>query len=451
VKINTIISLLILMIAENCLASGTLLDWSEGSGATLSGWTWELDPGQQGYSTLYGWSEDDGLMQSSSWFGRYIQKRDYYISDSDAPLAQISTTTIDPEGDRTLNVYEHGAVGDYGGPGWFFLPKVNAGSAGISTVSDNRMGFYVYLDGMDAWDTDDPATATMHIGTYAGWDPGVAGNTKPEYDESDASVPSSWSSYVSTNGGVLQAGHHYYHYVSIPGGFWVHVQLDQHPTHARQAAGAGMPVNNPINYFYSSDGLSYLHQLSKFYIEIRYAQSQESQYYLGPVRIYQSSESENEESITTLSCGYNSSNGKWFLSWHDMSFYHLSPYYGYGNPTQSTFEVRWSTSPITNANYSSATVAEPEYYERGTSNTFTRQNTWKTIAWDQFDLPAGTEASAQKIYWAVKDVSSVSNGDGRDNSDIDGGTLIKTIDYTLSTTPSTPTIAGSISSGCQTQ
>lgn len=419
---------LLLLIPSLSVAGGSVLDWTGGSGTTLPGWTWTLDPGNQGYDT-YGWAGVNGETLGGAYWPRYFNKTDYYPAQTD-PLGQISTINLTPDGNRTLNVYET-EIGADGGPGWWFLQAVNFGSRGIASSTDNRGGFYIYLDGMDAWNPASPVSETVHLGTYNGWSGTDGGNTEPEYDESNAPNSTEYADYVTLHGGTTKAGHHYYHTFGMPSGAWLHAVIDQHPTHARSSSGSGKPVNNPLAAYHPGANLNYMEAINRFYLEIRYPQSQLSQYYVGPFTVWSETQNENDESITSPWVGYWPETGKWQVGFQDMSFYHYTPY-DYNATTQSTFEIRWSISPITNDNYSSATVCAPEYYERGTTNTFYRQNSWIKLAWTQFDLPDGVESVNNKIYFAIKDVSAIANGDGRNASDIPQGTYVKTIDYTLS-------------------
>lgn len=210
---------------------------------------------------------------------------------------------------------------------------------------------------------------------------------------------------------------HYYHYLVVNDGAWLHVQLDQHPTHQRGMSEPNEPDNDPA---YISDGKHYFENMNSFYLEIRYDQGQPTAYWIDEVKLWNQIETENEESIgSNVWVGYWPATDKW-----EIGFGSVWP----GRPMQASFEIRWSTTPITNANYSSATIVDPEYYERGLTKTVELSDSgWSKSAWTRFELPDAVESAAETIYFAIRDVSSVDNGDGYNSPTMN----IKTIDYAL--------------------
>jgi hypothetical protein len=263
----------------------------------------------------------------------------------------------------------------------------------------DRLDMYLKISGMGNPDFSSGtiSNANFHIGTYLCWDGGGTGYP--------AACPN-------------EAGNaHFYHYLSIPDDMWLHVQLDRHPTHQRGKTEPNEPDNDPM---YDEYGKHYFENMNTFYAEIRYAQAGPTAYWIDEVKLWNQTQTENEDSIgSAVWVGYRPSTDKW-----EMGFGSVWP----GRPMKATFEVRYSTSPITNANYASATVAEPEYRERGTTNTFTlSDNGWSKQAWTRFTIPDEIEAANNKIYFAIRDVSAISIGDGYDSPT----TNIKTIDYAL--------------------
>jgi hypothetical protein len=113
--------------------------------------------------------------------------------------------------------------------------------------------------------------------------------------------------------------------------------------------------------------------------------------------------------------------------------------------SHSTYEIRYSTSPITNANFTSATLIAPELYatsvNAGLGGRIQRTTTDSKPAWTQFAIPSGTVSANSKLYFAVKDVSATGSGDGHNSPNSN----IKTIDYSL--TSSSDTTAPSAPSG----
>jgi len=137
--------------------------------------------------------------------------------------------------------------------------------------------------------------------------------------------------------------------------------------------------------------------------------------------------------------------------WHDSSYATASGQ-NLDNTTQSTFEVRWSTSPITNENYSQATQITPEWFGgveyTGSNNLIRRIDSWVTKTTTQFELPDNIESNYNRIYFAIKDVSIAGAHAGtmypwtRTDGHNAASPYIRTIDYNLrpdtTTTTSTP-------------
>lgn len=207
-------------------------------------------------------------------------------------------------------------------------------------------------------------------------------------------------------------GEHYYHHLVVNSGTWLHVQFDRHPQHKRDV---GPPGVNPWT------GHSYYQYLGKFYLEITPNHASATSITLDEMTLYTESQPENEISIASPWIGYWSSTGKWQVGFKDTSWG--------GEPSgqHSKFEIRWSPNPITNANWSSADTITPEYWRYGSTNSFRGMNDWKSVRWTQFDLPAGVETNNDKIYFAIKDVSSAADGDGHNAP----SSAIRTIDYEI--------------------
>lgn len=428
--------------------SSELLNYNAGSGATFPGWTWKTDPGQQGYTTLYGWASNTGAITAGAWYPRLRQVTGYYVPETATPLADISAAVTTPMGDRTLHVYETGTqTSQSGGPGWYFVYADTMGTRGTANSTTNRLDYYIRLNGIDTWNPASPHGGMMHLGTFVCWNDGTGGSTKTCPSEADPALPRWWLDQITV--GVPQAGQHYYHYMYLNGSenAWIHVQLDQRPAHARQASGGGEPVNDPT---YQLFGKHYFEHINSMYLEVRYDQSisNTTEYWVGPFNFWTQAETQNEISISDVWVGYYPVSGKWEIGFFDNSFNSV----GYDSASKSTFEIRWSTSPITNVNFNSATIIEPEYWEYLTTNRVRRWDSWSKDTWTRFDLPAGIETNNDKLYFAIKDVSSVVNGDGHDAP----SSLIKTIDYTLrvsgaDTTPPTTTASPAAGTYSSTQ
>lgn len=292
---------------------------------------------------------------------------------------------------------------------WWYLFGQSFGAQGLADATTNRLDFYFKYDAVEnpLLGTKTPWDANIHIGTYLCWAGGASdGSGCPK----EAIGP--------TGSRFNQAGEHYYHYLTVNPGVWLHVQLDQRPTHARQASGAGEPDNDPV---FAAMGKHYFENMNNLYIENRYANQSPTQYWIDEMKLWTQTEPQNEVSISSVWVGFWNSTQKWEIGFNDNSFNAT----GYGNSSQSTFEVRYSTSPITNENWNSAKPTTPELLRRTGTNTFYRGNPWVKTAWTRFTLPAEVTQSSNIVYFAIKDVSSVANGDGHDSP----SQLIKTIDY----------------------
>lgn len=377
-------------------AETNFLNFNESGAAntTLPGWTWYPN-GADDYGKS-GWRKNDGRFYSgnSNWMPRMHEKNDYGNDN----LATIVTNDKAPSTSSggALKVYDTGSSSTRLSS-WWFLMGDTLQTKGYADASANRMDFYMKATGLGSQGlTGDPSNATIHVGTYLCWPGGgYAGESCP----------------TEAN------GQHYYHYLTLNPDAWLHVQLDQHPTWKRDA---GIPSNNP-----AGGSHPYFASMNTFYIEIRSPQSQATSLFLDEFKTWQQTQAENETSITSLWIGYWPSTGKWEVGFNDLSW--GSSFSNYNDSTKSKFEIRWSNSPITNANWSSASTITPEYHRFGSTNSFRRPNTWKSVAWTRFSLPSGTETNSSKIYFAVKDTSTTADGDGH-NAPTGN---IKTIDYNL--------------------
>jgi hypothetical protein len=175
------------------------------------------------------------------------------------------------------------------------------------------------------------------------------------------------------------------------------------------------------------------------YLEFTTPQSSKTAYWVDEMQLQQTTQPENDISIASVWVGYWPSTDKWEIGWNDGS------HSVYSDASNSTFEIRWSLLPITNANFAAATLIEPEYNEVDTSNLVRRPQPWKLPAWTRFSIPDDVEKSASKLYFAIKDVSVKGEhvgpypyhlGDGHDSP----SPYIKTIDYSLSAAPTSEVI-----------
>lgn len=121
------------------------------------------------------------------------------------------------------------------------------------------------------------------------------------------------------------------------------------------------------------------------------------------------------------------------MSWVNSQGHHLN------DDTFSTFEVRWSTKPISNNNYNQANIVIPEWFSGPKFTSYTngirRQSPWWCRVWTQFELPQDIIKNNSVIYFAIKDVSNINGNKGtkwpynRNDGHNAPSTNIHTIDY----------------------
>ncbi len=270
---------------------------------------------------------------------------------------------------------------------WMWYDAKPLSTRWITHASTDRMSFYVKTENMKPLSTPTKiSTWGYHVGTYLCWDDGC----------------NKWEG---------PGNQHYYHYLALNPWAWIHVELDQHPQHRRQGSG---PVlgNNPS---FIESGKNYFEHMSRFYMEIRNSQTNPTTMHVDELKYYSTQDSvepnQNEESITSVWVGNWPEENYWEIWFSDNSFGED----GMRDTTWSTFEIKWSTSPITNANYDSATLIEPMFYTGteytdGEGGAFRRSSAWERGAWTRFKLPDQIEMEASQIYFAIKDISIAWSG-----------------------------------------
>lgn len=423
-------ALLSLLLTGEALAAPTstsakpLLNWNQGTNQTFEGWQWydDLAYGLPGW--LMTEQGQHGGVQDFSWGkGPRLFKSSGYGEQS---TAKIDTTVRAPSTSSggSLWAYETPESNHHVTSWWIWYDGMPLSERGVTDNDTDRMSFYLKTEGMTPIKEDGSNTSVpnnFHIGTYLCWN-----TSGPVYGQGDGCP------YEGPG------NQHYYHYLAINPGAWIHVLLDQHPQHLRNS---GPVKNNPT---LSSFGKNYFAQLHQFYMEIRYGQSQHTDFHLDELEYYSTKDSvepnQNDDSITSLWVGYWPATDSWEMGFQDGSFPKLT------EGTQSTFEIRWSTTPITNANFANATPISPMFYGGvahtgpGGENLVRRVDEWTGNVWTRFKIPDSVESASSVIYFAVKDVSvagahvgtkwpwNKTGGDGHNAPT----SYIKTIDYHLS-------------------
>jgi hypothetical protein len=400
----------------------TLLNWNAGTHQLFEGWTWHDDIA---YGNP-GWLLDEdgpiggGEQYSWGWGVRSSNKGDYGKKNT----AQIDTLDISPSTSSggSFQVKETEDSTDHRSTWWVWYDGKPLSERGITNANTDRMSFYLKTEGMNGLNDDGGKESignNFHIGTYLCWKTGK-------------------SAYGSGDGCPYEGpgNQHYYHYLAINPGAWIHVLLDQHPQHKRGVKGT--VKNNPAMESYQKN---YYEQLSQFYFEIRYGQSNKTSFNIDELKYFSSEDmvetDQNDESITSLWVGYWQDKDVWEIGFHDKS------YETYNDSMNSTFEIRWSTAPITTTNFHAAIPITPMIYGgldvagENSEHLIRRSNGWTSNAWTRFELPDEVENNYVKVFFAVKDVSKkgkhigtkwpYNKGDGHDAPTSN----IKVIDYYL--------------------
>ncbi len=205
-------------------------------------------------------------------------------------------------------------------------------------------------------------------------------------------------------------GSHWYCPVDINGGAWVHILVDTHPG-----------GNNSHNYSYPSRsirdlGVEFFNELYKFYIEflpVGGVASPRYNVWIDEVKFYYDPEPQNEETINIVAVSYHEEEKRFEIDFHDK---YTDNMYSY-----STYEVRYSFSPITNDNWD---LAKPVHVlshsgfhiDENYNGTFEKWWPYYTNVWASFRLREEDESKlvpGTTVYFAIKDISQI-DGNGLD-------------------------------------
>lgn len=376
----------------------TLFDWDTATGKDFTGWAYDSNVNLFGAA---GWKWVDGsgrfgpcMAVSSICFPHSFNKTDYgenTAASIDNNVRAPSTTT----GGSFL--LDDSSSGDKQVSWYLWKDGRPLSEHGITDSTTDRMSFYINLQGMDVTNPSSPPTQNFHIGTYLCWGSGGGHQGEGCPYEGPGNL-------------------HFYHWLALGGGVgegWIHVLLDQHPQHRRgRLNGEAAIQNDPV---FASDGKHYFEQLSQFYMEVAYKQGQSVKAHIDEVEFYSTSNTseslQNNVSISSLWVGYWPEGDYWEIGFHDSS---ISKYDSFSH---STFEIRWSTSPITNANWNLATPINALYFgdSKHTPNgpgSIRRITPTDGRAWTRFQLDDNVEATNNKLFFAVKDVSIAGQGSG---------------------------------------
>lgn len=405
-------------VGNEAVAQIILFDWDEPQavGTHWPGWQWYSGGDGNGADNFGspGWRKEDGKFMSGccNWMPRSQDKGN-----------------DDRHGGKCLAMIEDGALKVYDvtnddvnrASWWVYIGGDNLGRTHGLDSTINRMDFYLKGQGISALNPQEPNNSRFTVGTYLCWpDGGFGGDSCPK--EAD--------------------NQHYYHYLYINPDAWIHVVLDRHPQHQR---GAGIkPDNNPYIEFQRH----YYPSLNAMYFEFWRSEENLTSYYLDDIEFYSTSDkyepTQNDISISSVWVGYWPEKDAWEMGFCDTSF---GPT-GYSNASGSTFEIRYSTEPITNDNFELASPIKPMFHAvEENTGAIRRFNNWIINAWTRFTLPDELEENHDKIYFGIRDISSEGAhkgvwphqlGDGHDAPN----DLIHTIDYHIRGRDGHPTAVG---------
>jgi hypothetical protein len=217
----------------------------------------------------------------------------------------------------------------------------------------NRMSFFVKLPENYPISSRGQTDNNFHLGTYTR-DPQISSNIQ---------------------------GVHYYHYFNIQGSAYpIKFVANNRPQH--RVSDHGTVETNPESW-------NYFDGFTRFYLELLPLSGCPIQLpfvsFVDEVKFYSTSEPENDETISSISCAYQGS-GLFQIGWHGNSQYQHNGH---------RYEVRYSTSPITNANYSSATVAP--------GGPFSRLAGSYNFIMAEFTVQVQDNT---RYYFAIKDIDS---------------------------------------------
>lgn len=423
-KIILIVSLLVFC-ALSAQAKEYLHRWNSAgdSGQTWSGWTYQADA-RYGHP---GWARNNHTENAGDEYPEMFEK-----GTEGSNLATIDATKRAPStsAGASFKFYDDGTSGAHNSQWWIYygLNQLSV-DPGVTNSTTNRMDFYMYREGINVFPEDGGYNSipqsSIQIGTYLCWTGGEAGGENCPTESS---------------------GQHWYQYLTVQPGAWIHVSLDQHPTHKRGACNGsdntGCVVgNNPSNTEWGKNFYENMHQM---YFEDSWGNTSLTSFWVDEIG-FDYAPNENEQSITSVWVGYYSGDDYWRIGFQDVSWM-TSSGPGVGDDKLSTFEIRYSSSPITNATWDVATKVSAELYAgtayTGSTDTsmIRRTEGSKYQVYTKFKLSDDFEAANDSIYFAIKDVSVVGSHTGAsypwnyDDGHDAPSSNVRTIDYALRTT-----------------
>ncbi len=261
---------------------------------------------------------------------------------------------------------------------------------------------YIYFSTTDGTLTQpfEGTTGADELSLYVHMPSSVIIDTGETYPNQTMSI----GPYISGTSG------HYYHRAFISGGGWVHFIVDNHPNHYN---GYGSCNDFPVDgcAFNSFAAVDYIQKFSHMYIALEPGATP-SDYYIDNLE-FRALSGETDQNFETLNSPA--------VGFYDDGHFELSFYDKYRDERSGmTVEIRYSKSPITNENWSSATLVDIQEHSGGFTVTevspgqFRKANRYYRQVWAPFRLQSADEAllkPGDTIYFAFKDVGNL-DGNG---------------------------------------
>lgn len=405
-----------------------VFDWNNASNLNWPGWTYSEDAdtfGGRGFS-LTGTDPNLGNSQACTRFPATRSSDQNAGTYGTNTLPFFDTNEIAPSTNSgsSLRLTSNNGT-DNQVSWWLFNDCRNFMQLDMADETTDRLDFYIKIDGMqDSFNQNGGTNYGFHVGTYNCYGQnGTTGLGQCPYEG--------------------PGNTHFYHYFGFNTGAWIHAQMDRTPNWMR--SGTAQTVNPPptdptVNLYNGYTG--YYANMNQFYIEVRSPQAQQTTVHIDEVRLSSTKDSaepnQNERSVTSLWIGYWPDRDQWQISWTDQN----QP--GVEN-TFSTFEIRYSTEPITNSNWDQATPVTPLYftgpqYESHPSEYAVRSTSeYENSVWTAFHLPNNLEQKGRRLHFAIKDIT-VPGGNGvsvdywpfnRTDGVAPPNDYIRTIDYIM--------------------
>ena len=210
-----------------------------------------------------------------------------------------------------------------------------------------------------------------------------------------------------TIGPYNRTGGHWYHNYYNQGGGWTHILVDGHPNHNNA-------FHNAESYPYPSRslrdmGTEYFDTLHAFYLTFHPYEGLAVPPYtirVDEIRFFHDPEPQNNETINSPAVTWFKENKSFEIGFSDK--------YKNNKHSHSKYQVRYSFSPITNANYSQATPVIIKRDKRFKEMALNPSGKFKKIwpyyqnVWAPFRLKGEDTARltpGTRIYFAIKDLS----------------------------------------------